>query len=601
MQILWKVGVSSMKKLFAFFLALVLACSLAVPVLAVDITISGSGIGYAAYRIFDLSQGLKPGHSDDGDCSVENCDKVSDPGSHWNYAYSLNPKYIQVLSAVFADLGMDDIEESGMIAAIQEFDGDATRIFADGLYKRVRDLAPEYASDSNTFAGVDPGYYLIAETGTAGPGDSTSLVMLDTAGLENVTVTAKEDVPTLTKKIMVPDRTSNPGDVAYRRVDGAGVDVRQMTVTDEYVFGEMDDYIWYELTAELPDQDVLDAYEDYTIMFHDDISEGLKINIMTIGGQEFIPGEYYDATLGVSSFPSGCLIGYDDGAWPGGCSIAVRTDDDDVLSDGKCELEIEFSSKAPSVVEAFFSSKAMRKDAGRGASAGMVKYEGPHKIVIWYGCKPTDEAVTGAAGNPNTAYLTFSNNPYDAASTGKTPEDKVSVFMPGLRVNKTDGTKPLPGAEFSLFYYQEGSGWESMGPLVSVKGFDGTSFEALRLFSGKFKLVETKAPDGYQKADDMVFNIVMEAEEVSDDPKLTKLDVLDEDGNSMTQGENAVFSADLSTGMITMNVVNYAGVKLPSTGGAGVYGIYVAGVVMALAGTGAVMVYGVNRKKKEAG
>lgn len=84
-----------------------------------------------------------------------------------------------------------------------------------------------------------------------------------------------------------------------------------------------------------------------------------------------------------------------------------------------------------------------------------------------------------------------------------------------------------------------------------------------------------------------------------DDPKLTKLDVLDEDGNSMTQGENAVFSADLSTGMITTNVVNYAGVKLPSTGGTGVYGIYVAGVVMALIGAGAVMVYGVNRKKKE--
>lgn len=426
-EIIWKVGVGSMKKFFAFFLAFFLACSLSISVFAVDITISGIGSGYAAYRVFDLSQGVKPGHSDDGDCPIENCDKANDPDGHWSYAYSLNEKYIQVLSAVFVDLGMDGIEERDLITAIQAFDGDVMRMFADGLYRRVMDLEPEYTSESNTFVGVDPGYYLIAETGTAGPGDSTSLVMLDTAGLENVTVTAKEDVPTLTKKIMVPDRTSNPGDVAYRRVDGVGVDVCQMTVTDEYVFGEMDDYIWYELTAELPDRDVLDAYEDYTIVFHDDISEGLKIHIMTIGGQEFIPGEYYDATLGVSSFPSGCLIGYDDGAWPGGCSIAVRTDDDDVLSDGKCELEIEFSSKAPSVDEALSSFKAMRKDAGRGASAGMVKYEGPHKIVIWYGCKPIDKAVTGAAGNPNMAYLTFSNNPYDAVSTGKTPEDKIKT------------------------------------------------------------------------------------------------------------------------------------------------------------------------------
>lgn len=133
-----------------------------------------------------------------------------------------------------------------------------------------------------------------------------------------------------------------------------------------------------------------------------------------------------------------------------------------------------------------------------------------------------------------------------------------------------------------------------------MESIDPGVFEIRNLSPGKYKLVETKAPDGCEKIDDIIFEIVAEAEEVSDDPRLTKLDVLDGDDNSMMRGEDAMFSLDPEAGMFVTNVVNYAGVKLPSTGGSGVYGIYMTGVVMALAGMGVVMVYGMNRKKKEA-
>lgn len=572
-----------MKKFFAFFLALVLACSLAVPVLAVDITVSGTATGYSAYRIFDLSQGVKPGHSDDGECPVENCDKANDPGSHWNYAYSVNEKYIQVLSAVFADLGMDDIEESDLIAAIQEFDGDATRIFADGLYKRVRDLAPEYASGSNTFAGVDPGYYLIAETGTAGPGDSTSLVMLDTAGLDEVHVTSKESAPTLEKKIGTSDSVITGARSWFR----------------------------YTLESKLPAFDVLRQYDTYRLVFHDDISDGLRIS----GAWEVRCYVLFDGV-----FVNNCVVEPS--------QVLIRDDSDSMLDD-TCELEIVFDNikEIPVIAE---------KLAGVRPLVDGEFYEGEPIIRIEYYCELTDDAVVGYGGNPNTAHLEFSNNPYDETSMGKTPEDKVTAFTFGLHINKLGGDKmPLSGAEFSLYeqeydgYWVDGDWDDEMGeygywddetgewiaceeywvdetwrePVVvgPIAGSDNTQFEIRNLDTGKYKLVETKVPDGYQKADDIIFEIVAESERESDDPKLTKLDVLDEDGNSMTQGENAVFSADLSTGLITTNVVNYAGAKLPSTGGSGVYGIYMTGVVMALAGMGVVMVYGVmDRKKKEA-
>lgn len=93
------------------------------------------------------------------------------------------------------------------------------------------------------------------------------------------------------------------------------------------------------------------------------------------------------------------------------------------------------------------------------------------------------------------------------------------------------------------------------------------------------------------------FEIVAEAEEVSDDPRLTKLDIVDENGESMMRGEAAVFSLDPETGMFVTNVVNYTGAKLPSTGGVGVYGMYMAGAVIVAVG---VLITRTGKKKEYA-
>ena len=238
-------------------------------------------------------------------------------------------------------------------------------------------------------------------------------------------------------------------------------------------------------------------------------------------------------------------------------------------------------------------------------------YHGANVLRIFYRCEITDYAVPGYAGNPNTAWLSFSNNPYDEASMGETPKDKTSAFVFGLQVNKVNEYgRLLDGAEFALQKWQLAYDYDEEGYLIDVgdwydtpsimESIDPGVFEIRNLSPGKYKLVETKAPDGCEKIDDIIFEIVAEAEEVSDDPRLTKLDVLDGDDNSMMQGEEAVFSLDPEMGMFVtnvVNVVNYAGVKLPSTGGSGVYGVYMAGVVMALAGMGVVMV--VTGRKKE--
>lgn len=65
-------------------------------------------------------------------------------------------------------------------------------------------------------------------------------------------------------------------------------------------------------------------------------------------------------------------------------------------------------------------------------------------------------------------------------------------------------------------------------------------------------------------------------------PRLTKLEISDENGDSIT-GENKVFTTNLEKGTATTNIKNLPGSELPSTGGMGTTILYVAGAVMILA------------------
>ncbi|MCH3948069.1 MAG: isopeptide-forming domain-containing fimbrial protein [Olsenella sp.] len=73
------------------------------------------------------------------------------------------------------------------------------------------------------------------------------------------------------------------------------------------------------------------------------------------------------------------------------------------------------------------------------------------KVVVTYSAKLNENAVLGAAGNPNEVDLTYSNNPNKGGEgeTGKTPKDKNIVFTYKTVVNKVDqDKKSLAGAAF---------------------------------------------------------------------------------------------------------------------------------------------------------
>ena len=289
---------------------------------------------------------------------------------------------------------------------------------------------------------------------------------------------------------------------------------------------DIGDDVPFQLTATLANN--IESYKTYSLKFNDTLSKGLDYNndaVIKLGDKDvtsyFTPS--YDATAKTLTFTC-----------------------DDILAFG-----------------------AKNSD----------------QIVVEYTAKLNENAVIGAAGNPNTVGLEFSNNPNNGGEgdRGKTPEDKVIVFTYKLTVNKVDkDNKPLTGAEFSLFKKVKVDGKDEL-QLVEVKKIlstnaEGTVFGFTGLDDGTYVLRETKTPDGYNSIEDQTFTISAKHDENSDDPKLTALT------GDVASGSIINLGVMLEKGELSTDVVNNKGSVLPSTGGAGRVAIYVIGAILVLGG-----------------
>lgn len=441
---------------------------------AAEITIEGGAEGseYAAYKLLNATDG------GDG-----------------KFAYTLNEKYAGALEKV-----TKKTDEREIVDSISGLNADETRKFADDVYAEVKDLDADYTTTNDKFENVDQGYYLIVETNTplGNDEDTYSLVMLDTAGNEEIEVTTKEDKPELVKK--VKEKNDSTGVVTDWQ-DGADYDIG--------------DAVPFQLTGTVEAK--YDSYATYYYAFHDTLSKGLTFNNdvkVYVDGTEITTG-YTVVTEGLAD----------------GESFNVVFDDLKVTP----------------------------------AHAGS-------KIVVEYTATLNDDAVIGQPGNPNTAKLEYSNNPY-GDGTGETPEDKVTVFTYKVVANKVDKDgNALAGAGFTLYKYDaEAAEYVAVGEeITGVTEFTFTGLDA-----GQYKLVETTVPAGYNQADDLEFTVKAEYETESNNPKFTKLVVVDKDGNEITE-----FTIDLTKGTVSTNIVNLSGVELPSTGGIGTKIFYTIGAIL---------------------
>lgn len=486
------------KKLASFILAFAMVMAIAMPsvVMAADgkstITIDGftAGSEYVAYKLFNAT--------DDG---------------NGHFSYTVNSKYEAVLKEVTGKSTGAEIVK--YLDSIKNKAADV-REFADKVYAKVKDMPADYTATSGTFADVDQGYYLIAQT-KVGTKEAYSLVMLGTAGKKALKVTPKTSVPTFEKKIK-------------EKNDSTGQETGWQDASD-YDIG---DDVPFKLTGTVSDK--YDNYKTYYYAFHDKMDPTLQFNA------DSVVVKINDTVVEKSKYTL----------------VTSPTD--------KCTFEVVFND--------------LKK----------VSPKKPENVTVEYTAKLMGTAKLGSEGNFNRGKLEFNNNPYyegeGKPETSETPWDEVVVFTYKLIANKTNGQgDPLAGAGFTLYKFDA-----TANDYVEVKKTDDgktTKFEFTGVDAGKYKLVETTVPDGYNKADDLVFEVkgTYEAVNTVDSfkaPKLTKLEILDAKGNIIS-GENKVFTTNLADGTATTNIKNLTGSQLPSTGGMGTTVLYAAGTLMILA------------------
>lgn len=227
--------------MLALLAAFALVLAMAVPAFAANITINGTGKNYKAYKLLNAT--------------------VSGTGADKKISYTVNEKYTEILKAATSVTDAKNI-----IKAIEnKTDAAAIRSFANDVYAKIKaaKTTEDYTSTGKNFTDVDKGYYLIVETELNDEADTYSLVMLNTADQDNVTVDSKEESPTFEKKIK--EKNDSTGDVTGWQ-DGADYDIN--------------DAVPFKLQGTVPQN--YGAYNTYKYVFHDEMSSGLTFNASSV-------------------------------------------------------------------------------------------------------------------------------------------------------------------------------------------------------------------------------------------------------------------------------------------------------------------------------
>lgn len=444
------------------------------------------------------------------------------------------------------------------------------------------------------------GYYLIVDITPSLPdGDAYNTSLLQLTGKDDIEISLKTDAPEVVKKVTENEKeVSNQGDkFSY---DEGENDVADYNINDEVPF---------TFYSKVPD---MENYDSYTYILHDTMTEGLTFDENSVVVEIEITKKELDGTTTNEM-------------------VKLTKGTDYTVTKGVTHGEGEEAKTCS------FDLKILGLKEREDVEAGAL-------IKVTYTATLNEKAVIGLAGNANTVYLEYSNNPNDEEETGNTPKDTVIVFTYELDVDKVDGdtlgdegnvittgdeqTKHLKDAEFVLYREVEKTipgenggdnttetvkeyvtvdddnkvtGWTNdKDEATRLKSDDDGLFSVIGLDDGTYYLEETKAPNGYNLLKAPI-EVVVSAETLNNaewtngkaEEALKKLEVTSKVG---TDGEEVDGTTSVKDGTASIVVANNKGVLLPETGSVGTTLLYIVGI---LAMAGGVFYFTMNRKKKE--
>ena len=421
----------------------------------------------------------------------------SKSGETTNYAYTVNNTYKAALASVLK-IGETSKDEdfvkavADQEATIQQFANDFTaKALTDNLGATKTSGKIAESKTSYEFTGLDAGYYLVYVTG--GKEIQSSLVTVDET---TNTVNLKTEAPSIEK---TADKTTvNIGDV-----------------------------VTYTVKGSIPDTT---GYAQYVYKIHDELSTGL---------------DFVNDAKGTALEAGATTV-----------NVTVAFTDNSVTAAGTTPTVATLDTA---------NNRKMSLDLSEWVRANQTN-KGKEFTVTYYAKVNKDAVVT----EKNKAQLEYGNKPGETTTT--TPsEAKTPTYPLDILKTKKDSNVKLAGAKFSL-YTSEADAKNGTNP-IKVTGKNGnyvvdsnsttTEFESVEnieekgynlrvngLAEGTYYLVETKAPDGYNK---LTAPVVI---------KITKS--TDTDVNNWTISKDGTVETDK-----IIDIANSTGSLLPSTGGRG--------------------------------
>lgn len=505
----------SIKRIIALLLTAVMTMTMSVTAFAADgnnltVNVLGgqdlNGQTISLYKLFDVT--------------------TSGSGENKNYAYTVNTAtgYKDAIKSALGTsfTGTTDVQYAEAVKAlgpdksdpVQKFANDFTEYaLKNGATVKATETSGKITGENTTsfvFNELDKGYYLVYVTG--GKKIQSSLVTVD----GTTTVSLKTEAPSIKKT-----------------ADKETVSIGQV--------------VKYTVKGSVPDTT---GYEQYVYKIHDELSNGLDF----VNNAEGTPVE--------------------------GTSVNVTVAfGEDVTDKGATPTTATLSGTGNRTMTLNLSEWVRANQANKGK-----------EFTVTYYAKVNKEAEVT---NNNKASLEYGNNPSDTTITtpseAKTPTYPLDI----KKFAKGEENKKLAGAKFKLYSSKTDANandeskaikvspvvagvagnyvvdpTSSTTEFVSVDSITGEGYN-LRvngLAEGTYYLVETKAPEGYNKLTAPIVVKIEKSKDVSDETKWT----ISQDGKVET---DKIIDVENSTGSI-----------LPSTGGMG---------TIAFAVVAAILVFGV--------
>ena len=526
----------AIKKLLAALLAVAMVCAMAIPAFAFESWETEEDLNknhdYIAFQIF---KGV-----------ISSKDNPTLSGVTWG-SHITNPddflkklKDAPIIGAQFQSIDATDATDAATVQKVlaviskwHDSDDDSiafARFVCHYLYSNGAAPDSDIVGGNSSITIPEAGYYLIVDTINFSNGDyyhaynSFLLVNVPQAVQTsyNVTINHKVVKPTVEKKV-------------YDNFDNQdGTSTGDFGSSADHAINEK---FQFQLIAKLPagrdEGRAYDYYDKYTVCFNDTLSEGIT----------------YDGLDSVVIESNGTPY--------------------DITNDSsKYDIDISNLKSQNSFVVKIHDVKNCVANLNDGAT-----------ITVTYTAHLNDKAYVNIAGgstsNINKVYLTYSNNPKDESSIGKTPES-TPVYVYTYQLNNTkyhDDDNPnnvLAGAGFRLYSdeachdedeiklkmndddtYSRDFSTEGKG-VEMISGQDG-QFNVKGLDAGTYYLKETKTPDGYSAC--KVIPVTIKADHSRND------------------------QVNLEGSNLTNDIVNIkaGGITLPSTGGIGTTLFYVVG------------------------